>query len=172
MSHHLDLLDQAVMLATIDTKKPKQANLRRAISSAYYAVFHLLVDEACRVQIGTQHNQAPFRQVLGRAFAHGGIKDACKSFGGGTLKKSVGKGLPVGFTVPAEIRKLATTFVDLQEKRHLADYDLAERFKRSDVLVLTAEVRKQSEHFKNLAISNEKRCFLACLWAWKELANR
>ena len=54
---HEDLLKQAARLATLDVKKPKQANLRRAISSAYYAVFHLLVDEACRVQIGAQHNQ-------------------------------------------------------------------------------------------------------------------
>ncbi len=102
---HKDVLEQAVRLAKLDAKKPKQANLRRAISSAYYAMFHLLVDEACRVQIGAQHNLAPFRQVLGRAFAHGVMKDACKSFGGGTLKKGVSKGLPVGFTIPGEIRE-------------------------------------------------------------------
>ena len=96
-----DLLEQAVRLAKLDAKKPKQANLRRAISSAYYALFHLLVDEACRVQIGALHNQAPFRQVLGRAFAHGVMKEACKSFGGGTLKKGVAKGLPAGFAIPA-----------------------------------------------------------------------
>jgi hypothetical protein len=83
MSQHADLLAQAVSLAKMDVKKPKQANLRRAISSAYYAVFHLLVDEACRAQIGGQHRQAPFRHVLGRAFAHGVMKEACKSFGGG-----------------------------------------------------------------------------------------
>jgi hypothetical protein len=169
---HEDLLEQAVRLATLDVRKPKQANLRRAISSAYYAVFHLLVDEACRAQIGAQHNQAPFRQVLGRAFAHGLMKEACKSFGGGTLKKGVAKGLPPGFTIPGEIRELAETFVDLQEKRHLADYDLTERFKRSEVLVLIGEVRKYSENFRKLATSNEKRFFLACLWAWRELANR
>jgi hypothetical protein len=58
---HEDLLEQAVRLATLDAKKPKQVNLRREISSAYYALFHLLVDEACRGQIGGQHNQAPFR---------------------------------------------------------------------------------------------------------------
>lgn len=172
MSQHEDLLEQALSLATIDAKKPKQVNLRRAISSAYYAVFHLLVDEACRIQFGTQHNDTPFRHVLGRAFAHGVMKDACKSFGGGTLKKGVAKGLPAGFTVPAEIRELADTFVDLQDNRHLADYDLTERFKRSDVLVLIAEVRNQIENFRNLVPSNEKRFFLACLWAWKELANR
>ncbi|MFI5459511.1 MAG: hypothetical protein ACHRXM_29140 [Isosphaerales bacterium] len=135
-------------------------------------MFHLLVDEACRVQIGALHNQAPFRQVLGRAFAHAVMKEACKSFAGGTLKKGVAKGLPVGFTVPGEIRELANTFVDLQDSRHLADYDLTERFERSDVLALIARVRQDIESFKNLAPSNEKRFFLACLWAWKELANR
>ena len=62
------------------------------------------------------------------------MKEACKSFGGGTLKKGVAKGLPAGFAIPAEIRDLAETFVELQERRHLADYDLTERFKRSDVL--------------------------------------
>jgi hypothetical protein len=91
---HEDLLEQAERLATFDVRKPKQANLRRAISAAYYAVFHLLVDEGCRVQIGAQHNQSPFRQVLGRAFAHGVMKEACRSFGGGTLKKGVARGCP------------------------------------------------------------------------------
>jgi hypothetical protein len=133
---HKDLLKQAVRLAKLDVTRPKQANLRRAISSTYYAMFHLLVDEACRVQIGAHHNQAPFRRVLGRAFVHTVMKEACKSFGGWTLKKGVAKGLPAGFTVPVEIRDLALNFVEMQDNRHLADYDLTERFKRSDVLFL------------------------------------
>ena len=143
-----------------------------AISSTYYAVFDLLVDEACRAQIGAHHNQAPIRQVLGRAFIHGIMNDACKSFAGATLKKGVSKGLPPGFKIPLEIRKLSATFVDLQDKRHLADYDLTERFKRSEVLTMIAEVRADIENFGNLPPSNEKQFFLACLWAWKELANR
>src|SRR3954453_12100310 len=105
-------------------------------------MFHLLVDEACRVQIGAQHNQAPFRRVLGRAFVHTVMKEACKSFAGGTLKKGVAKGLPAGFTVPAEIRDLALNFVEKQDNRHLADYDLTERFKRSDVLSLIRQVER------------------------------
>jgi hypothetical protein len=94
---HEHLLEQAVTLARLDARRPKQANLRRAISTAYYALFHLLVDEACRSQIGSLHEQAPFRHVLGRAFVHGVMNEACKSFAGGTLKKGVSKGLPVGF---------------------------------------------------------------------------
>ncbi len=167
-----DLLDQADRLAMLDTKRPRQANLRRAISSTYYALFHLLVDEACRVQIGAHHSQAPFRHVLGRAFAHGVMKDACKSFGGGTLKKSVSQGLPASFSIPPEIRGLAEVFVDLQEKRHLADYDLTVRFNRSDILYLIGFVTGRIHLFKQLPSSEEKRLFLACLWAWKELANR
>lgn len=167
-----DLLDQAYRLATLDAKRPRQANLRRAISSTYYAVFHLLVDEACRVQIGAHHSQAPFRQVLGRAFAHGVMRDACKSFGGGTLKKGVSQGLPASFSIPQEIRRIAEIFVDLQEKRHLADYDLTVRFNRSDVLYLIGFVTGGIVPFKELPSSEEKRFFLSCLWAWKDLANR
>ena len=49
---HEDCWMQAVSLAKMDVKKPKQANLRRAISSAYYAVFHLLIDEAAGPRLG------------------------------------------------------------------------------------------------------------------------
>ena len=42
MSLPEDLLEQAVHLATLDARRPKQANLRRAVSTAYYALFHLL----------------------------------------------------------------------------------------------------------------------------------
>ena len=100
------------------------------------------------------------------------MKQACASFGGGTLKSSVTKGLPAGFAPPREIQDLAATFVELQEKRHLADYDLTERFSRSDTISLIEQAKKHASSFANLPASDEKRFFLACLWAWKELANR
>lgn len=167
-----DLLDQAKSLATLDAKKPKQANLRRAISSTYYALFHFLVEEECRLIIGTQHGQLPYRQVLGRAFEHQTMKEACGSFSGGTLKAAVAKGLPPQFTILGPIKSIARTFVDLQEKRHLADYDRTERFLRSDVLTLVEQVESVIEEFSALAATNEKKFFLACLLAWKSLARR
>lgn len=140
---HEDLLHQAEQLANLDVRKPRQANLRRAVSAAYYAAFHALVHDAC-----------------------------CASFGGGTLKSSVRKGLPVGFAIPAAIQNIATTFAELQEKRHLADYDLTERFVKYAVEGLLADARQSIADFKALPASNEKHFFLACLWAWKELSNR
>ena len=46
MSLQQDLLRQARHLATKEPRRPSQASLRRAVSAAYYALFHLLVDEA------------------------------------------------------------------------------------------------------------------------------
>jgi uncharacterized protein (UPF0332 family) len=173
---HEDLLSQAEDLAKLDAKKPKQANLRRAVSSAYYGVFHYLVHEACCIQMGAQHAQAPFRHALARAFGHSVMKQACTSFGGGTLKDAVIKGLPRdahgNYAIPQAMKDMASTFVELQEKRHLADYDRTERFKRSDVLTLIKEAKNSVAKFSELPMSDEKRFFLACLWAWKELTNR
>lgn len=171
-----DLISQAANLATRDVKKPKQANLRRAISTAYYAVFHYLVHEACSMQMGTHHGQAAYRHVLGRAFVHTVMKQACTSFGGGTLKDAVIKGLPRdasgNYAIPIAIQNIAATFAELQNSRHLADYDLTERFKRSDVLALIEQAKDHVKEFSEFAVSDAKRFFLACLWAWKELANR
>lgn len=41
-----DLLKQADHLATYEGVKPTQAALRRAVSTAYYALFHLLTEDA------------------------------------------------------------------------------------------------------------------------------
>src|SRR5688572_33300240 len=77
---HRDLLQQARTLARLDAHRPKQANLRRAISTTYYAMFHFLVGQSCRTLIGTQQSKAAYRHVLARAFVHSDMKAACSSF--------------------------------------------------------------------------------------------
>lgn len=51
MSLHTDLLKQATILATREPRRPFQASLRRAASAAYYALFHLLVEEGTRLML-------------------------------------------------------------------------------------------------------------------------
>ena len=46
MPYAADLLEQARHLAKRGKKRPRQASLRRAVSTAYYALFHLLISEA------------------------------------------------------------------------------------------------------------------------------
>lgn len=173
---HEELLALAERTATVDISRPRQANLRRAVSTTYYAVFHFLVDEACRAQFGTQHADQAYRHALGRAFAHTVMKESCRRFGAGTLKESVIKGLPRdasgNYAIPNEIQNIAMLFTELQEMRHLADYDRSERFRRLEVLKLIDQARRRMADFRDLSTSNDRKFFLACLWAWKELANR
>ena len=64
MPLHGDLLEQAEHLARREKQRPKQASLRRAISTAYYALFHLLVDAGTR-SVGTRGRE-PMRRQLAR----------------------------------------------------------------------------------------------------------
>jgi uncharacterized protein (UPF0332 family) len=73
MPYHYDLLDQALKLVHQDPLNPKQASLRRAVSTAYYAVFHLLIFEAA-----SNWNKPTLHTSLGRAFDHGLMKSASR----------------------------------------------------------------------------------------------
>ena len=171
-----DLMELAEVIATMGAGKPKQAYLRRAVSTTYYAVFHFLIDEVCCAQIGSQNAQRMYRHALSRAFVHTTMKSACSSFGAGNVNKSVVKGLPKNlqgnYTIPKPVQNIAATFAELQEKRHLADYDLSERFKRSEVLTLIDQAKTHVEKFREFPVCDDRKYFLACLWAWTELAKR
>jgi uncharacterized protein (UPF0332 family) len=60
-----DLLEQAQHLAQREPKVPKQASLRRAVSTAYYAPFHLLITETTK-----NWKRAEERFTLARMFEH------------------------------------------------------------------------------------------------------
>jgi hypothetical protein len=78
MSLHHDLLEQAEHLARREKLRPKQASLRRAISSAYYALFHLLVDAATRfIATGSRDG---LRRQLARNFDNAAMKSASQAF--------------------------------------------------------------------------------------------
>lgn len=98
--------------ANLNTKKPRQADLRRAVSSAYYAVFHALAKECADRLVGTGKNRsdAAWQQVY-RSLEHGFAKQS-----GANAQK-------LGF--PSAIVNFADTFSDLQRERHAADYDPA-----------------------------------------------
>jgi hypothetical protein len=71
-----DLLEQAQHLANRERKEPRQASLRRAISTAYYALFHLLISEAT-----LNWKRVEYRDALARVFEHGNMKSLPKKDG-------------------------------------------------------------------------------------------
>jgi uncharacterized protein (UPF0332 family) len=68
-----DLLELAQHLANLEPTNPRQACLRRSVSTAYYALFHLLIAEAT-----SNWKHTELRSELGRLFGHGKMKSASK----------------------------------------------------------------------------------------------
>jgi hypothetical protein len=64
-----ELLDTARRLLDLDGIEPRQATIRRSVSTAYYALFHLLISEALE-----NWSRPEFRPILGRIFEHGTMR--------------------------------------------------------------------------------------------------
>ncbi|MBZ5623261.1 MAG: hypothetical protein LAQ69_31745 [Acidobacteriia bacterium] len=119
-----DLLEQAYDLAHKEAANPKQASLRRAVSTAYYALFHLLIDEA--VSKWAVERQ---RSILARTFEHSKMKG---------ISDDVLRAVKSGATLPPELHTVAHAFIQLQQHRQTADYDNSRQWSRTDVVkVLT-----------------------------------
>jgi hypothetical protein len=76
VSLHADLIAQARHLCQREPRRPKQASLRRAISTAYYGLFHGLVAAAGACFLSHRHRA--LRPVLTRAFEHRKMAEACQ----------------------------------------------------------------------------------------------
>src|SRR6266700_7144269 len=131
MAYHDDLLEQAHHLANRERTRPRQASLRRAISSAYYALFHLLISEAVsKWKITAQRPQ------LARMFEHARMNAASERVLNVRLFPFAGEDP----AVVAHLKKLATAFSELYEQRQTADYDLTRQWLRTEGLTLIEAV--------------------------------
>ncbi len=103
--------------------KPKQAFLRRAYSTLYYALFHCLAN-CCSDRLIGKRGRTTSKHAwieVYRTLDHGFACEQCKN------NKVLSK-------FPADIANFATMFVAMQLKRHNADYDPYARFYKSEVL--------------------------------------
>jgi hypothetical protein len=154
-----DLLERARLLATVDVTRPKQASLRRAVSSAYYAVFHLLL-AACMRRIAPS-TPAGLAERIVRSLAHSEMKEVCVPISRGSRVPAFDSLVPAGFS--PEIRRVAQAFVNLQVARHRADYDLLASFSRTDTLDLLSEARRAFEDWYRVQDTDEANVFLSAL---------
>lgn len=136
-----------------ERKRPKQASLHRAVSAAYYAVFHLLVADGSRLL--SPANPRGLRMLVGRAFDHGQMRNVCKAFIEGNAGPPGNRRIPQAtqtlLTLPLEqdLVRVLDAFVGLQEARHQADYDLGRNWNRLDAL---NQVQTAQDAFRSWAI--------------------
>lgn len=104
-------------------RKPRQSDLRRAVSTAYYALFHALCRNCADALVGTvgaNRSDAAWRQAY-RSLDHGRARDR---FDNPNVMGSF----------PVDIQDFGNAFVNAQKKRHAADYDPSYRAARATVL--------------------------------------
>lgn len=145
----LDLIVSATALLGHGSGKPSQANLRRAISSAYYAMFHALARQAADLLVGGQNSdksKPAWRQVY-RALEHNPVCNACRDQA--MLSK-----------FPKGIEDFANAFVALQRKRHNADYDPYVRFTKSEAAT-DVILARQAIISLNASAKKDRRAFCA-----------
>lgn len=122
-----DLLDDAHHLVARGGKNPKQSSLRRAVSTAYYALFHLLIADF------VLNWRRPDQRVrLGRMFEHRKMSQA--KFQGAKLTP-----------VEVDLERVVAAFAKLQEDRSTADYDFGRNWSPVDV---TNDLAIADEAFK------------------------
>ena len=133
-----DLIKTARGLTKLSPRRPTQANLRRAVSTAYYAMFHCLASSAANLLVGGSRGAA-WHQVY-RTLEHGKTKNACQRH----------RAMRV---FPAGIQDFAKAFVRLQTERHRADYALeGSRYYKSDVVVEIDAAERAIDQFERAAI--------------------
>lgn len=183
MSLHSDLLKQAFFLARKEPKKPTQASLRRSVSAAYYALFHLLIYEATR-SILPGSDYTSLRNRLARKFQHRNMKRAASELAKSELaNKLIPANLVSVFkTKPLDkdLVNVASSFVDLQEARHDADYNLDKNFFRHQVLEIVNMTERAFHSWDKVRHTLEAKIFLIGLldyniiikkWETSELLN-
>jgi len=113
-----NLLEDARDLAARGEVEGRKSCMRRAVSTAYYAVFHLLVEDF------VEHWEfEDERGRIGRMFDHRKMREA------GFAPKDEKNPTPA----ESALVDVKTAFRQLQTNRHRADYDLAWNIARTDV---------------------------------------
>jgi len=167
MSLHAELLRQAHFLAHKEPRKPTQASLRRSVSASYYALFHLLVDEATRLMLAG-NGRRPLRDSLARAFHHSAMKQVAVAFARRSIPPRLASGL-YHQEVQQPLMAVATAFVQLQEARHDADYNRARRFTRREALDLADLAKQAFRDWRQVRGSLQADTFLTGLLAYRHM---
>jgi hypothetical protein len=127
--------------------KQTAADLRRCVSTTYYALFHFVLAEATQLLVGARNDLRWRRNKLVREFSHEGLLTTFAKIRGGNVDKSVEdllrpRGVSGGSVAsPLFAQDFARTFVDVQAKRNEADYDLNKRISYVDAHLLFVRVQ-------------------------------
>ena len=145
-----DLIRTARQLASGDLGsgrgRPRQAELRRAVSTPYYAMFHALARTAADLLIGPSRSnriETLWLQIY-RSLEHGYARSQCQN---AAIRQ-----------FPSKIQDFADQFVEMQRNRHDADYNPSKTFARYEALRLISECEDNIIALENTS-AQDRRAF-------------
>lgn len=134
-NHLLDRVESE--LYSQHSGRPRQADLKRLVSTMYYALFHALIETG-------SHLISPdvVRSLVLRCYSHKNMKDVSRKFS----ETANLQNLPdkIGIIVrssPQDLQDIARLFVSLQQSRHDADYNYDSVFTKHEVIALYSELK-------------------------------
>lgn len=171
---HLGLLHQASDLAARESGRPSQASTRRAASSAYYALFHFLIDEIGLQVVGADRRHRPLRHALARSFDHGVLRECADRFVAGpqSLPEPLRRCLAGYETTSDDLCFVAESFVELHKMRHQADYDLGAPITRPEAKHAHWLAAESMVRWGRIRGSREVRVFGLAAISWRGLRGR
>ncbi|HXH57882.1 hypothetical protein [Iamia sp.] len=161
------LIEQADQLAGTwkDTPgRPREVDLRRAVSASYYALFHEVTNLLAR-WLAPNLLEAD-QQRLRRHPSHGGIKRVCGwviNPGGAPIKLHFARSLATIASGHSEIANVAQVFLDLQQHRHEADYDHLAVLTKEAVLTDIADAERAVADLRTSLGTREFEAFATLL---------
>lgn len=159
--HRPDPMDFIAMASSLAAgrgaaARPKQFDLRRAVSATYYALFHTICLNNADLLIGktSANRSSPAWRQTYRAASHGAARSACEK-------------LEVMNLFPQEIREFGFEFAEAQARRHAADYDPGAVFDRLFVLEQIDNATTAIQDFRKAPVKD-----LRAFAAWVIFPNR
>jgi hypothetical protein len=154
----LHLFDQADRL--ISETSRRQVDLRRAVSAAYYGLFHIATIAAADHVVGKSRRNHPEWSLISRSVGHADLRELCKALN--HPPKKYDAFVPeVGWS--SALKDYATAVVVLQQKRHDADYSPSSVFRVSDCKSLVSSARNAAKQFRSIGADAEERRTFVCL---------
>ncbi len=177
VSHHMsatysnDLLKVADHLAYRDggRGRPQPDRLRRAVSTAYYALFHhlgyLTVEDMARDGALDESQRVAVRRWID----HGAVWSLCED----VRRPSSAVGKLFGAAPPSKLSDLAAAFVQLKGQRELADYSVVFDITKATALLSVDLARQAIEISDELVAADDRsfRLFLRLLQGGTKIAK-
>jgi hypothetical protein len=156
------LLEQANrLIAPPPAGPPRQVDLRRAISAAYYAVFHATLTAAADHYVGAANRATSQYTLAYRSVDHRELRELCSKVSAPNLSGRLTQYVPDGgFDV--DIRAYAQALLELQEKRFDADYNPSIRVRSSDARLAIGTARDALRRLQ-ATHSSSREAFLGLL---------